>query len=123
LCGITAGNPVIRLAAFIIPVVMPEKAVFKMEAKLYVGNLSKSTTQEELNTLFAQAGQVTAAEVIKDRKSGESKGFAFITMSAQNEADKAVSMFNTYSLGEHALKVSLAKPREQRGLKSPISEP
>jgi RNA recognition motif-containing protein len=119
----TAGNPVIRLAAFIIPVVMPEKAVFKMEAKLYVGNLSKSTTQEELNTLFAQAGQVTAAEVIKDRKSGESKGFAFITMSAQSEADKAVSMFNTYSLSEHALKVSLAKPREQRGLKSPILEP
>jgi RNA recognition motif-containing protein len=94
-----------------------------MEAKLYVGNLSKSTTQEELNTLFAQAGQGTAAEVIKDRKSGESKGFAFITMSAQSEADKAVSMFNTYSLSEHALKVSLAKPREQRGLKSPILEP
>jgi cold-inducible RNA-binding protein len=112
-----------RLAAFIIPVVMPEKAVFKMEAKLYVGNLSKSTTQEELNTLFAQAGQVTAAEVIKDRKSGESKGFAFITMSAQNEADKAVSMFNTYSLSDHALKVSMAKPREQRGTTGPMLEP
>ena len=91
---------------------MPEKAVLKMEAKLYVGNLSKSTTHEELNALFAQAGQVTAAEVIKDRKSGESKGFAFITMSAQNEADKAVSMFNAYSLGEQTLKVSPAKPRE-----------
>jgi RNA recognition motif-containing protein len=91
-----------------------------MEAKLYVGNLSKSTTQEELNTLFAQAGQVTAAEVIKDRKSGESKGFAFITMSAQSEADKAVSMFDTYALSDHALKVSLAKPREQRGMISPI---
>jgi len=83
-----------------------------MEAKVYVGNLSKSTTQEELNTLFAQAGQVTAAEVVKDRKSGESKGFAFITMSAQSEADKAVSMFNTYSLSDHALKVSPAKPKE-----------
>jgi RNA recognition motif-containing protein len=83
-----------------------------MEARLYVGNLSKSTTQEELNALFAQAGQVTAAEVIKDRKSGESKGFAFITMSAQSEADKAISMFNTYSLSDHALKVSMAKPRE-----------
>jgi RNA recognition motif-containing protein len=84
------------------------------EARLYVGNLSKSTTPEELNILFAQAGDVTASEVIKDRKSGESKGFAFITMSAQSEADKAVSMFNMYSLSEHALKVSLAKPREQR---------
>ena len=102
---------------------MPEKAVIRMEARLYVGNLSKSTTQEELNTLFAQAGKVTAVDVIKDRKSGESKGFAFITMSVQNEADKAVSMFNTYSLSEHALKVSLAKPREQRGLTNPIIEP
>jgi len=103
------------LASFFIPVVMPEKAVIKMEAKLYVGNLSKSTTQDELNVLFAQAGEVTAAEVIKDRKSGESKGFAFITMSAQSEADKAVSMFNAYSLSDHTLKVDLAKPREQRG--------
>ena len=90
---------------------MPEKAVIKMEAKVYVGNLSKSTTQEELNTLFAQAGKVTAVDVIKDRKSGESKGFAFITMSVQNEADKAVSMFDAYSLSDHELKVSPAKPR------------
>ena len=94
-----------------------------MEAKIYVGNLSKSTTDEELNALFAQAGEVTATEVIKDRKSGESKGFAFITMSAQSEADKAVSMFNAYSLGDNALKVSMAKPREQRGITNPIIEP
>jgi len=108
---------------FFIPVVIPEKAVLKMETKLYIGNLSKSTTQEELNALFTQAGEVTAAEVIKDRKSGESKGFAFITMSVQSEADKAVSMFNTYSLSDHALKVSMAKPREQRGITSPTLEP
>jgi RNA recognition motif-containing protein len=83
-----------------------------MEVKLYVGNLSKSTTQDELNVLFAQAGEVSTAEVIKDRKSGESKGFAFITMSTQSEADKAISMFNTYSLSDHVMKVSPAKPRE-----------
>ena len=91
---------------------MPEQAVFNMEAKLYVGNLSKSTTQEELNVLFAQAGQVIAAEVVKDRRSGESRGIAFITMSAKSEADQAVSMFNMYSLSDHALKVSAAKPKE-----------
>lgn len=85
-----------------------------MEARLHVGNLSRSTTQEELNTLFAQAGNVTAVDVIKERKSGESKGFAFITMSDQSEADKAISMFDTYSLSDHALKVSMAKPREPR---------
>ena len=94
-----------------------------MEAKVYVGNLSKSTTQDELNTLFAQAGEVTSAEVIKDRKSGESKGFAFITMSAQSEADKAVSLFDSYSLSDHTLKVSLARPREQRGVTTPHIEP
>ena len=86
-----------------------------MDTKLYVGNLAKSTSLEDLNTLFAQAGQVLFVDMIKDRKSGEGKGFAFITMSAQSEADKAISMFNTYSLGDQELKVNLAKPREQRG--------
>jgi RNA recognition motif-containing protein len=86
-----------------------------MDVKLYVGNLSKSTTQEELNTLFKQAGDVGLVNIITDRTNGESKGFAFVTMSAQSEADKAISMFNSYSLSEHELKVDLAKPREQRG--------
>ena len=94
-----------------------------METKLYVGNLSESTTPEELKALFTQAGEVTNAEVIKDRRSGVSKGFAFITMSAQSEADKAISMFNAYLLSDHALKVSLAKPREQRVTSGPIFEP
>ncbi len=88
---------------------------FKMEAKIYVGNLAKSTSQEDLNTLFAQAGQVVSVDVIKDRNSGEPKGFAFITMSAQSEADKAISLFNAYSLGDQEIKVNMAKPREQRG--------
>jgi RNA recognition motif-containing protein len=87
-----------------------------MEIQVYVGNLSKDTTQDELNTLFAQAGDVRAVDIIMDRRRGESKGFGFVTMSAQSEADKAVSMFNSYSLDDHQLKVDLAKPREQRGL-------
>ena len=100
-------------AAFLIPAILPEKAAVKMETRLYVGNLSKSTTEAELSTLFAQAGKVTAVEVIKERKSGEPKGFAFVTMSEQSAADKAVNMFNAYSLSDHALKVSPAKPREE----------
>lgn len=87
-----------------------------MEIELYVGNLSKSTTQEALNVLFSRAGDVTFVEVIKNRKSGESNGFAFITMSAQSEADKAVSMFNAYFLDDHFLRVMLVKSRKQRGL-------
>jgi RNA recognition motif-containing protein len=93
-----------------------------MEAKLYVGNLSRTTTEDELGVLFAQAGEVTETELIRDRKSGDSRGFGFITMSAQSEADKAISMFNTYSLNDQALKVSLAKPREQRGIANPVFE-
>ena len=114
--------PAVGSAAFIIPVVIPAKAVLKMEAELFVGNLPGSMTRDELRALFAQAGEVTAADVIKDRKSGESKGFGFITMSAQKEADKAVSMFNRYALSEHVLKVSLAKPRQQRGLTDPVPD-
>jgi RNA recognition motif-containing protein len=94
-----------------------------MNARLYVGNLSRSTTQDELNVLFTQAGGVTATEVIKDRKSGESKGFAFITMGAQEQADKAISMFNGYELGGKELKVSMAKAKEQQNTARPIVEP
>ena len=86
-----------------------------MEVELYIGNLSKTTTEEELDALFAQAGEVTGVEIFKDRDSGESKGFGFILMSAQSEADKAVSMFNRYPLNDQPLKVNLTKPREVRG--------
>ncbi|MCB0103992.1 MAG: hypothetical protein H6635_08280 [Anaerolineales bacterium] len=55
-----------------------------------------------------------------DRKNGESKGFAFVTMSAQSEADKAVNIFNDYSLFENQIAVQLSKPRAQRGFKNPV---
>ncbi|MBN2388802.1 MAG: RNA-binding protein [Anaerolineales bacterium] len=84
-----------------------------MDERLYVGNLAKSTTQEELASLFAQAGTVISVEIIKDRDSGQSKGFGFITMSA-DEAEKAIAMFNAYTLSEHELKVNVAKPRVER---------
>jgi cold-inducible RNA-binding protein len=83
----------------------------KMNVKLYVGNLPKSTTREELTTLFTQAGEVTTTDIITDRNSGVSKGFAFVTMSAQSEAEKAIQMFNAYSLNEQELKVEIAKPK------------
>ncbi len=81
-----------------------------MESKLYVGNLSYSTTEDELRTLFAQAGTVSSVALIKDRDSGQSKGFAFVEMSNQVEAEKAISMFNGHMVGERELKVSLARP-------------
>ena len=86
-----------------------------MEVQLYIVNLPRSTTGNELNTLFTQAGEVTAVNIIKDCLTGGSKGYADITMSAQSEADQAVSMFNTCFLDDHQLKVGLTKRREQRG--------
>lgn len=85
-----------------------------MEVKLYVGNLSYGTTDSDLRTLFGQAGAVSAVDLIKDRDSGQSKGFAFVTMSSQAEAQKAISMFNGYSMDNRELKVNPAKPREER---------
>ena len=85
-----------------------------MEVKLYVGNLTYSTTQDEIRDLFAQAGTVTDCALIKDRDTGQSKGFAFVTMSTQAEAQKAITMFTAYSLGDRALTVNTAKPREER---------
>jgi RNA recognition motif-containing protein len=85
-----------------------------MEVKLYVGNLSYSTTDEDLRTLFAQAGTVASVAVIKDRDSGRSKGFAFVEMSSQAEAQKAITMFNSYKMDDRTLTVNMARPREER---------
>jgi cold-inducible RNA-binding protein len=87
----------------------------KMEVKLYVGNLPYTSSEEELRTLFSQAGTVTAVDLIKDRSTGESKGFAFVQMSSQSEAQKAISMFNGYTLNNRELRVNPARPREEAG--------
>lgn len=85
-----------------------------MDIKLYVGNLSYSTTEDDLRTLFAKAGQVTSVALITDRDSGSSKGFAFVEMNTQVEAEQAISMLNGFNLNDRELKVNVAKPRENR---------
>jgi cold-inducible RNA-binding protein len=86
-----------------------------MDTRIYVGNLNKSTTEDEINTLFAQAGTVTSVDLVKDKGTGNSKGFAFVSMPEQAEAEKAINMFNAYSLADNELKVSVARPRAERG--------
>jgi len=85
-----------------------------MDTRIYVGNLNKSTTQDEINTLFTQAGTVTSVDLIKDKGTGMSKGFAFVSMPEQAEAEKAISMFNAYSLADNEIKVNVARPRVER---------
>jgi RNA recognition motif-containing protein len=86
-----------------------------MEVKLYVGNLPYSATEDQLRDLFTQAGTVTSVALIMDRETGRSKGFAFIEMSTQAEAQKAISQFNGYMMDGRALAVNAARPREERG--------
>ncbi|MBE7549903.1 MAG: RNA-binding protein [Anaerolineales bacterium] len=85
-----------------------------MEVKLYVGNLSSTTTEDNLRTLFAQAGQVASVDLVKDRETGNFKGFAFVEMRTRAEAQKAISLLNGFNLEERELKVNPAKPRAAR---------
>jgi RNA recognition motif-containing protein len=86
----------------------------KMATKLYIGNMSYDTTEEDLRTLLSGAGTVDTVDIIKDRDTGRPKGFAFVTMSTQAEAEKAISMFNEKTVNDRALTVNIARPREER---------
>ena len=85
-----------------------------MATKLYVGGLPYSTQEDALKELFAQAGNVVSAVIIMDKMSGRSKGFGFVEMSSQDEASKAISMFNEQEFEGRKLTVNEARPMEAR---------
>ncbi len=85
-----------------------------MAKKLYVGNLSYQMTGDDLKELFSQAGTVESATVITDRISGRSKGFGFVEMSTEDEAQKAIEMLNGKEQEGRALTVNEARPMEER---------
>ena len=85
-----------------------------MGSKLYVGNLSYNTTNTDLETLCAPHGTVKSAEVIQDRESGRSKGFGFVQMGTDDEAQGAITALNGRDVDGRALTVNEAKPREDR---------
>ncbi len=85
-----------------------------MSTKLYVGNLSFETTENAIRDLFAQAGTVTSANMIQDKFTGKSRGFAFVEMSSPEEANKAIESFNGKELDGRALTVNIARPKEDR---------
>ena len=82
---------------------------------LYVGNLSREVTEDELRQAFEAFGQVATASIIKDRYSGESRGFGFVDMAAKSEAQAAINGLNGTLLGERTLSVSEARPRAEGG--------
>jgi len=82
--------------------------------KLFVGNLSFNATSADLETLFGQAGTVSSVNIISDKFSGQSRGFGFVEMSSNQEAQTAIERFNGYELQGRALTVNEAKPQESR---------
>lgn len=85
-----------------------------MAKKLYVGNLSYSTTQESVRTLFEQVGEVAEVNLITDRETGRPKGFGFVEMGTEEGAQEAIRRFNGFSLDNRPLTVNEARPREER---------
>ena len=81
---------------------------------IYVGNLSYSVTEEDLNAMFAEFGDVTSAKLIMDRDSGRSKGFGFVEMSGEDAGQKAIDELNGRDVGGRSLTVNKARPREER---------
>jgi RNA recognition motif-containing protein len=85
-----------------------------MSTKLYVGNLSFNTSNEDLQELFGQAGTVESANIVEDRETGRSRGFGFIEMSSKEEAQTAIEQLNGKEVDGRSLTVNEAKPREER---------
>lgn len=85
-----------------------------MATKLFIGKLSFDTTEQSLNDLFAQYGEVTSAAVIMDRQTNRSKGFGFVEMADDNAATKAIAELNGKDFEGQTLIVSVARPREDR---------
>src|SRR3989344_128081 len=86
-----------------------------MNNKLYVGGLSYDTTEDELKNHFGGAGTVTSASIIMDRETNRSRGFGFVEMSSEEEANKAIEMFNEKDFAGRNLTVNIAKPRRSFG--------
>src|SRR3954466_13246923 len=85
-----------------------------MASKLFVGNLPFTTTENDLQDHFGQAGSVIAVNIMQDRATGRSRGFAFVEMGSQEDANKAISMFHQKDFQGRALTVNEARPREER---------
>jgi len=85
-----------------------------MATKLYVGNLPFNTTENELQELFSQAGAVQEVMLMQDKFTGKSRGFAFVTMGSDQDAQNAISQINGKTIEGRALTVNEARPREQR---------
>lgn len=85
-----------------------------MSTKLYVGNLSFNTSNSDLEQMFGKVGTVLSSNIIEDRETGRSRGFAFVEMSSQEEAQNAISSLNGKEIDGRELLVNEAKPRENR---------
>jgi uncharacterized membrane protein YgcG len=102
-------------ASFVFPTISGTKVKNIMSMKLYVGNLSFETNNQDLLELFAQSGSVQSANIVEDRETGRSRGFGFVEMASKEEGEAAIEALNGQEVNGRALKVNEAKPREDRG--------
>ena len=86
-----------------------------MSIKLYVGNLPHEMTEEQLQSIFSEAGNVASAKIINDRQTGQPRGFGFVEMETKLEGQKAISMFNGKNIDGRALAVNEARPQQKGG--------
>jgi RNA recognition motif-containing protein len=86
----------------------------KMETRLYIGNMPQEMTEQDLRTMFSEAGTVESVDVVMDRRIGKPRGFAFVTMNSLDEAEKAILMFNAKDINGRTLKVNITLPREEQ---------
>ncbi len=100
-------------------VFLPDEPAFKLSGgcvkNIFVGNLDFNATEESVRSLFERYGAVTSARIMTDRDTGRSRGFAFVEMENENEADQAISALNGYTLDGRALNVNEARPKPDRG--------
>jgi len=85
-----------------------------METRIYIGNMPHEMTEKDLQAMFSEAGIVESVDVVIDPKSGKPRGFAFVTMNSQEEAEKATALFNAKEVNGRTLKVNITLPREAK---------
>jgi cold-inducible RNA-binding protein len=101
-------------AEMLYPYRISTKEEYLMNKKLYVGNMPYDTTQDQIRTLFAEAGEVSEVTLITDRETGRAKGFGFVEMATEEGGREAIKRFNGHAMGERTLTVNEARPREER---------
>jgi len=107
-------KPEVQERSPVLPQAEKQKIRYSMSTKLFVGNLNRTTTENDLHDYFSQAGVVQSVNIIQDRMTGQSRGFGFVEMATDEEAQQAISIFHQKEFQGRPLTVNVARPKEDR---------